>query len=113
MLDFRSLIARKLGLDSKTLSIPDYEITAHLERLLTAVQPTVAIPVVPIPTSTTSINPTHQEQTSYQSQYHHNERIPSTHTRHRSPSPVPHRSEISHRARSLSPLHVGIDPKTY
>ncbi|CAF3690001.1 unnamed protein product [Rotaria socialis] len=117
LLDFRSLISRMLGLDSKTLSIPDYEITARLERLLSVVQPTMAIPVVPISSSaaaTTSNNFTHQQQPPVEHHYHHNhQNIHSAHVRHRSPSPVSRRSEASHRARSLSPLHVGIDPRTY
>jgi len=103
-----------LGLDSKALSVPDYEITARLERLLTVVQPTMAIPVVPMPpltSTTTSNNVIHQDQTPYHHHHHHN--IHSAHARHRSPSPVSHRTEASHRARSLSPLHVGIDPRTY
>jgi hypothetical protein len=103
-----------LGLDSKTLSVPDYEITARLERLLTVIQPTMAIPVVSIPPSTTtatSTNLTHQQQIPYHHHHHHD--IHSAHARHRSPSPVSHRTEASHRARSLSPLHVGIDPRTY
>ena len=78
-----------LGLDAKALAVPDYEITSRLEQLLAAVQPAVAIPV--IPTSSHLI-----------------------HTRHRSPSPVSRRSQASHRARSLSPpLHVMADPRTY
>jgi hypothetical protein len=86
-----------LGLDSKTLSIPDYEITARLERLLTLVQPTMAIPIVPIhTTTTTSSDLTHQQQTPY---HHHHHNIHSAHARHRSPSPVSRRSEASHRAR--------------
>lgn len=85
LLDFRSLVARMLGLDAKALSVPDYEITTRLEQLVAAVQPALAIPVS-----------THQ-----------------IHTRRRSPSPVSRRSEASHRARSLSPLHVGVDPRTY
>jgi hypothetical protein len=104
-----------LGLDSKTLSVPDYEITARLERLLAAIQPTMAIPVVPVPSTTTttttaSTNFTHQQQIPY---HHHHHNIHSAHARHRSPSPVSHRTEASHRARSLSPLHVTIDPRTY
>ncbi len=110
-----------LGLDSKTLSVPDYEITARLERLLTVVQPTMAIPLVPIPSSTTtSTNPTHQQQIPYHNHHdqnhnnhNHHHDIHSAHARHRSPSPVSRRTEASHRARSLSPLHVGIDPRTY
>ncbi|CAF2796990.1 unnamed protein product [Rotaria sp. Silwood2] len=113
LLDFRSLIARMLGLDSKTLSIPDYEITARLERLLSVVQPTIAIPLLPMPASTvTSTNLTHQQQTPFQHHYHH-QNIHSAHARQRSPSPISRRTEASHRARSLSPLHIGIDPKTY
>jgi len=106
-----------LGLDSKTLSVPDYEITARLERLLAVVQPTLAIPVVPMPSSTTattaSTNITHQQQIPYHNHNHHHHDIHSAHARHRSPSPVSRRTEASHRARSLSPLHVGIDPRTY
>lgn len=111
LLDFRSLVARMLGLDSKSLSIPDYEITARLERLLAVVQPTMAIPVVPVPqpsiqpTTTTSV--THQHETPYHHHHHHHHNTHSAHTRHRSPSPV------NARARSLSPLHNGIDPRTY
>ena len=109
LLDFRSLVARMLGLDSKSLSFPDYEITARLERLLSHVQPTMAIPIVPVSqpptTTTTTATVTHQHEPPYHHHHHHN--IRSAHTRHRSPSPV------NCRARSLSPLHVGIDPRTY
>ena len=99
-----------LGLDAKTLSVPDYEITARLERLLTIVQPTMAVPVLPIHASTTKSTSvvTHHHQ-----HRHHHENPHSAHGRRRSPSPVSRRSEASHRARSLSPLHVGIDPRTY
>ncbi len=108
-----------LGLDSKTLSVPDYEITARLERLLSLVQPTMAIPLVPMPTPSqttttiTSNNLPAQQQIPYHHHHHHHHDIHSAHARHRSPSPVSRRTEASHRARSLSPLHVGIDPKTY
>ncbi len=107
-----------LGLDSKTLSIPDYEITARLERLLTVVQPAMAIPVVQMPSSTTtmSTNLTHQQPPYHDHNHHHHhhhQNMHSAHARRRSPSPVSHRSESNHRARSLSPLHVGIDPRTY
>ncbi len=104
-----------LGLDSKTLSVPDYEITARLERLLSLVQPTMAIPLVPLPppaTTTTSTNSNAQQSIPYHHHHHHHD-IHSAHARHRSPSPVSRRNEASHRARSLSPLHVGFDPKTY
>ncbi|CAF3907511.1 unnamed protein product [Adineta steineri] len=114
LLDFRSLIAHMLGLDSKSLSIPDYEITARLERLLAIIQPSVAIPMIPITSSTTTTSTNHihhqqqqQQQSPYHHHHHHHQNIQSAHTRHRSPSPG------SHRARSLSPLHVGIDPRTY
>ncbi len=99
-----------LGLDSKTLSVPDYEITARLERLLSIVQPTVAIPLIPMPPPATTTNSNAQQSIPYHNHHHH---IHSAHARHRSPSPVSRRNEASHRARSLSPLHVGIDPKTY
>ncbi|CAF3494707.1 unnamed protein product [Rotaria sordida] len=117
LLDFRALIARMLGLDAKTLAVPDYEITARLERLLTTVQPTMAIPFVQVPTSTTkSTNITQQHQSPYQYHHHHHPRHQNTHSahgRHRSPSPISRRTQGGHRARSLSPLQVGIDPRTY
>ena len=97
-----------LGLDAKTLSVPDYEITARLERLLTILQPNMAIPVVQIPNSTP--NPQQQQQ-----QYHpRHQHTHSAHGRPRSPpSPKSRRKEVNHRARSVSPLHAGIDPRTY
>lgn len=94
-----------LGLDAKTLSVPDYEITARLERLLNVVQPAMAIPVVQIPQKPNNI--------PQQQQYHHHHHPHSAYGRRRSPSPVSRRTEGNHRARSLSPLHVGIDPRTY
>ncbi|UJR10679.1 hypothetical protein I4U23_014873 [Adineta vaga] len=120
LIDFRALIARMLGLDAKSLSIPDYEITARLERLLTVVQPTMAIPVVPFSSSTTtavtSTNHIHQQESPYNNNHHHHhhrQNIHSAHPRHRSPSPSTYRTDANHRARSLSPLHAGIDPRTY
>lgn len=120
-----------LGLDAKTLSVPDYEITARLERLLTVVQqPAMAVPVVPVsqpatrpalPPSTTHLTrPMSQPHPAGPSHHHHHLHYPrqatATHSsqgRRRSPSPNTRRSEASQRARSLSPLHVGIDPRTY
>jgi ABC-type nickel/cobalt efflux system permease component RcnA len=111
-----------LGLDAKTLSVPDYEITARLERLITVVQPAMAIPLLQLPSSTTKSTSIPQQQPSYhnrqqqqQQQHHHHHHQPthSAHGRRRSPSPVSRRTEANHRARSLSPLHVGIDPRTY
>ncbi len=105
-----------LGLDAKTLSVPDYEITARLERLLTVVQPTMAVPVIQMPTSTTRPTNNTQQQSPYHNhryQHHHHQNTHSAHGRRRSPSPVSRRTEANHRARSLSPLHVGVDPRTY
>ncbi|CAF2393713.1 unnamed protein product [Rotaria sp. Silwood2] len=114
LIDFRALIARMLGLDAKTLAVPDYEITARLERLLTVVQPAMAIPFVQVPTSTTkSTTITQQHQSPYHNYHHHHQNTHSAHGRRRSPSPISRRTEGNHRARSLSPLHVGIDPRTY
>ena len=92
-----------LGLDANTLAIRDYEITARLERLLALSQPAMATPL-----TTTTV---HYSQP--QSPYHHHDQIGSSHSRHRSPSPISRRSDIIDRARSLSPLHAGIDPRTY
>jgi hypothetical protein len=100
-----------LGLDAKTLSVPDYEITARLERLLSVVQPTMAIPVVQMPNSTTKSTYIPQQQQHRLHNHHQNTR--SAHGRRRSPSPVSRRTEPSNRARSQSPLRVGIDPRTY
>ena len=97
-----------LGLDAKTLSIPDYEITTRLERLLSVAQPAMMIPMVTTPLTTTAVH-----YSRPQSPYHHHEHIRSSHSRHRSPSPMSRRSDIVDRARSLSPLHAGIDPRTY
>ncbi|UJR35149.1 hypothetical protein I4U23_027918 [Adineta vaga] len=126
LLDFRALIARMLGLDAKTLSVPDYEITARLERLLTVVQSPMSVPVHQFPSSTTkSINVPQQQLPPYQKrqqppsqqQQHHHHHHPVTHSAHghrrRSPSPVSRRNENNYRARSLSPLQVGLDPRTY
>lgn len=87
-MDFRALIARMLGLDSKALAIPDYEITARLEHILSVVPGAVAVPVVPVVPTTTTTTTNHQH-------------------RHRSPSPR------THRRRSHSPLHVSLDPHAY
>jgi len=103
-----------LGLDAKTLSVPDYEITARLERLLNIVQPTMAIPVNPMAISTTKSNKIdHQQPHHYHNHHHHHPNTHSSHGRHRSPSPVSRRTEASHRARSVSPIHGRIDPRTY
>lgn len=105
-----------LGLDANTLSVPDYEITARLERLLTVVQPNMVIPVVQIPTSTSKPTSYPQQQHHHHHNSHRHHQQQHTHSaygRRRSPSPVSRRTEASQRARSLSPLHVGIDPKTY
>jgi hypothetical protein len=101
-----------LGLDAKTLSVPDYEITARLERLLTVVQPALAIPVLQLPSSTTKSTSIPQQQRPSHNRQHH-QSTHSAHGRRRSPSPVSRRIEASHRARSVSPLHIGIDPRTY
>ncbi len=101
-----------LGLDAKTLSVPDYEITARLERLLTVVQPALAIPVLQLPPSTTKSTSIPQQQPPYHNRQHR-QSTHSAHGRRRSPSPVSRRIEASHRARSVSPLHIGIDPRTY
>ena len=108
-----------LGLDAKTLSVPDYEITARLERLLTIVQqPTMVVPMgTPVTRPSHPTNrPSTQVHPPIPQHHHHHYRQPATHSsqgRHRSPSPNSRRSEASQRARSLSPLHVGIDPRTY
>ena len=95
-----------LGLDAKTLSVPDYEITARLERLLHVVQPNIVVPAVQIPNSTNALQ--HHV-------HHHRQPMQSAQgRRRRSPlSPNSRRTEASQRARSLSPLHVGLDPRTY
>ena len=115
-----------LGLDSKTLAVPDYEITARLERLLMNVQPGIAaVPVVPIGNPSIRSIGGNRPQTSSPHVYHHHyppvppssgkptQPIRSAIPRRRSPSPQSRRAEASHRARSLSPLHVGFDPRTY
>ena len=108
LLDFRALIARMLGLDAKTLSVPDYEITARLERLLHVAQPNVFIPAMQI------ANPPTTKPTYHHVHHHHQPVAHSAHGRRRSPlSPTSRRHEACQRARSVSPLHVGIDPKTY
>ena len=118
LLDFRTLIARMLGLDAKTLSVPDYEITARLERLLTVVQPGMPVPMAPMhgvavrPAFVGQPAPNYQHQHQQQRPPHQN--VHSAHgRRRRSPSPANRRAETNHRARSLSPLQVGIDPRTY
>lgn len=109
-----------LGLDAKTLAVPDYEITARLERLLMSVQPSLtgAIPVVPVPMvpvrPTTVNQPSHKPpypNSNYNNHVRHNTH--SAHSRRRSPSPPSRRPDANHRARSVSPSHVGIDPRTY
>lgn len=72
-----------LGLDAKALSVPDYEITTRLERILATVQPQIAVPFVPMIPG------------------------PTTNHRHRSPSPG------AHRTRSISPLHIALEPQPY
>ena len=106
-----------LGLDAKTLSVPDYEITARLERLLSVVQSSMPVPLLQIPSSTNAPQqqpqlPPYQRRQPPPSAPHH----PVTHSaqgRRRTPSPVSRRNQANHRARSLSPLHAGLDPRTY
>lgn len=86
-----------LGLDVKTLPVPDYEITARLERLLTIGQPNLNRSNV-------------QEPKAIPPRYPH---ASSAQGRRRSPSPNNRRTDGNHRARSVSPLHIGIDPRTY
>lgn len=96
-----------LGLDAKTLSVPDYEITARLERLLHVAQPNM---VVQIPNS----NNVPQHHVHHHHPQHRQPTQSAQGRRRRSPlSPNSRRSEASQRARSLSPLHVGLDPRTY
>lgn len=105
-----------LGLDAGTLAVPDYEITARLERLLSVLQPTMAVPIVPLPPPAPKPpGITQQQRPTYYNQYpdRMHTKTHSAHGRRRSPSPVSRRPDANHRARSLSPLHVGIDPRTY
>ncbi|CAF1686323.1 unnamed protein product [Rotaria magnacalcarata] len=120
LIDFRALIARMLGLDAKTLAVPDYEITARLEHLLTIVQPAMGIPVVQMPVTTTtkplSTSQQQQQKPPYHNGHYHTHSRQNTHSAHvrrRSPSPPSRRTDVNHRARSLSSLPAGIDPKTY
>lgn len=61
LLDFRSVIARMLGLDATTLAVADYEIIARIERIITAFNnSSVVLPVqvnqvrIPTPTNATA-----------------------------------------------------------
>ena len=36
LVDFRTVVARMLGLEVKTLAVPDYEIISRLEKLIRA-----------------------------------------------------------------------------
>lgn len=125
-----------LGLDVKTLSVPDYEITARLERLLLTIQSgPIAVPVVPVngtihtihssatnrnhngarPATSLAATGDHRSPASLPRPRAHrsSQQMRSANVRRRSPSPV-HRSEANgQRARSLSPLQVGLDPRTY
>ena len=105
-----------LGLDAKTLSVPDYEITARLERLLHVAQPSVIIPAVQIanPGTTKPTSAPQQHHVHHHPVRHPQQAAHSAHGRRRSPpSPTSRRTEASQRARSLSPLHNGFDPKFY
>lgn len=108
-----------LGLDAKTLAVPDYEITARLERLLSVVQSPMAVPVLQIPSSTNAPQQQQQQQLPPHQRrqppppHHHHPVTHSAHGRRRTPSPVSRRNQANHRARSLSPLHAGLDPRTY
>ena len=42
LLEFRKLVAIYLGLDDEQLTVPDYEILTHLDRLVSANQSQVA-----------------------------------------------------------------------
>jgi hypothetical protein len=63
LLDFRSVVARMLGLDVTSLAVADYEIIARIERIITAFNnSSVVLPVqvnhVRVPTPTHYVNTT-------------------------------------------------------
>jgi hypothetical protein len=142
LLDFRSVVARMLGLDVTSLAVADYEIIARIERIITAFNnSSVVLPVqvnhvrVPTPThyvnntttdlsssssSSNIVNTIQYESTSSPSRRHHHSHSHHHHERSASPSRHHHHHHHHHgegsasRARSKSPRkQVTIDPNSY
>ena len=97
-MDFRSVIARMLGLDVNTLAVADYEIIARIERIVTAfnggVLPVQLHQVSAIPTSTTQNYELYATSSSNSGSDSPNRRHHHTHS---------HYSSSSNRDRSVSP----------
>jgi len=92
-LELRLVIARMLGLDVTTLTVPDYEIISRLEKLILANQANGTNAVV-LDNAIADLNG------GFQAGYHHASRSLNTAARHRG------------RARSLSPRRR-VDRKCY
>ena len=103
-----------LGLDSKSLSVPDYEITTRLEHLINSTQPSMIIPMPMMPVAPSvndfSTSRTQATTTIYPREYSVNH---SSQTRQRSPSPVSRHVNTQHQSRSHSPSYSALDPRTY
>lgn len=120
MADFRDVISRMLGLDITNLAVPDYEIIARIERLISALNGTYIQTPVALPVNTMNIPYSHHQiqnktDESRSMHHHHHHRrskersiSPSKHTYH-------YHSESSSpsREKSKSPLKVTIDPNSY
>ncbi len=125
LMDFRSVVARMLGLDANNLAIADYEIIARIERIIATfngvVLPVQIQPSVRIPSPSSQHHHHHQQQ---QQQHHHHHHQSSSATSSSSASPTRtsnhHHHHSNHRERSPSPSRrsksprkVTIDPNSY
>jgi G3E family GTPase len=131
LLDFRSAIARMVGLDHNSLTVADYEIIARIERIISSINSGVVVQTV------ANLSPqqemTIQQQQQHQHHHHqhrsvsprrdinhshHNHHSHHSHHNHNS-NEFMHSSEgisstsSSSRCRSRSPKKVIIDPNSY
>ena len=111
LLDFRSVVARMLGLDVTSLAVADYEIIARIERIITAFNnSSVVLPVqvnhVRVPTPTHYVNNTTTDLSSSSSSSNLVNTIQYESTSSSSPSRRHHHSHSHshhHHERSASP----------
>jgi hypothetical protein len=116
-----------LGLDITNLAVPDYEIIARVERLISALNGTYLQTPVALPVNTMNIPYSHhQMQSANEDLNNYNSESRNMHHRQhhrrskeRSVSPSKHNyhyhseSSSPSREKSKSPLKVTIDPNSY
>lgn len=131
LLDFRTVVARMLGLDASSLAVADYEIISRIERIISSFnEGIVPIHIQPLPANLNSYQPNYNqghssefysssssnERSSPTRRHHHAHSHSSHHSYERSESPSKHHyhhhsSQTRHR--SKSPRKVTIDPNSY